>query len=183
MFVKKNISEHLWLKLIIYCQKEFRQKCLMQYIEKQRTTRLKNLKTRRSTFLKNKKFIELTDERDGVDVRVVADEVDGVVLSVDDVDDPVRHAGLLHEFDQGHAGRGVALRGLHDVGVAADGGHGKHPEGDHGGEVEGCDPGADAQRRAVGGQVHVLIDGKERKEKKISGRGSKTMLNSKETVS
>ena len=38
---------------------------------------------------------------------------------------------------------------LHDVGVAADGGHGEHPQGDHGGEVEGGDTGANADRDAV----------------------------------
>ena len=52
----------------------------------------------------------------------------------------------------------VPLTGLHDVGVAADGGHGEHPERDHGGEVEGRDAGADAERGAECGEVHVLAD-------------------------
>lgn len=87
---------------------------------------------------------------------MITDEVNSVVLSVDDVDDSVGHAGLLCKLDQGHAGRGVTLRGLHDVGVAADGCHREHPERDHGGEVERGDSGADAQRSAVGSQIHVL---------------------------
>ena len=70
----------------------------------------------------------LTHERDRLDVRVVADEVDGVVLAVDDVDDAVGHAGLPQELDERHARGGVPLGGLHHVRVAADGAHREHPE-------------------------------------------------------
>ena len=38
---------------------------------------------------------DLTDEGDSADVRVITDEVDGVVRTVDDVDDAIGHAGLL----------------------------------------------------------------------------------------
>ena len=103
----------------------------------------------------------ITDEGDGADVWVVADEVDGLVLAVDDIDDARGHAGLLEQLDESHARGGVALRGLHHVGVAANRGHGKHPERDHGGKVEGRDAGADAERGAEAREVHVLGDARE----------------------
>ena len=58
---------------------------------------------------------------------MITDEVDGVVRTVDDVDDAIRHAGLLQQVDENHAGCRVPLRGLHDVGVAADGADREHP--------------------------------------------------------
>ena len=97
-------------------------------------------------------------ERYRPDVRVITDEVDGVVLAVDHVHNTVRHPGLLQQLQQGHAGGGVPLAGLHDVGVAADCRHREHPERDHGGEVEGRDAGTHPQGHAVAGQVHVLAD-------------------------
>ena len=51
---------------------------------------------------------------------MITDEVDTVVLAVDDVDDPVRAAGLLEQLDEGQAGRRVPLTRLHHVGVPAD---------------------------------------------------------------
>ena len=58
---------------------------------------------------------------------MITDEVDGVVRTVDDVDDAIGHAGLLQQVDENHAGCRVPLRGLHDVGVAADGADREHP--------------------------------------------------------
>merc|ERR1719322_527801 len=97
-----------------------------------------------------------TDKGDCSDVRMITDEVDGVMLTVDDIDDTIWHTRLLEKLQQRHAGRGVPLTGLHDVGVAADGGHGEHPQRDHGREVEGRDAGTDSKGRPEGGQVHVL---------------------------
>ena len=57
---------------------------------------------------------------DGADVWVVADEVDAVVLAVDNINSPVRSPGVSEQLYQGHAGGGIPLAGLHDVGVAGD---------------------------------------------------------------
>ena len=99
-----------------------------------------------------------TNKRDGSDVWIITNEVDTVVLAMDYIDHAVRESSLFEELQQRHAGSGVSLTGLHDVGVAADGGHGEHPERDHGGEVEGGDTGADPQGRPEGGEVHILAD-------------------------
>mmetsp|Transcript_31156 Transcript_31156/g.65290 ORF Transcript_31156/g.65290 Transcript_31156/m.65290 type:complete len:227 (+) Transcript_31156:1573-2253(+) len=100
------------------------------------------------------------DERDRLDRRVVADEVDGVVGAVDDVEHALRHPRLDRQLRQSHCGERHALRGLEDEGVAADGGHREHPERDHRGEVERRDPAAHAERHAVRVNVdarrHVL---------------------------
>ena len=57
---------------------------------------------------------------------MVADEVDRVVSSVDDVDDAVGCAGFTQHLDQHHARAGISLGGLDDVGVAAGEGDGVH---------------------------------------------------------
>jgi len=44
-------------------------------------------------------LIQLTDEWDCSDIRMIADEVDGLVRSVDDVDDSVGHASFLQEIN------------------------------------------------------------------------------------
>ena len=67
-----------------------------------------------------------SDEGDGLDVGVVADEVDGVVGSVNDVDDAVRCAGFAQHVDEHHAGAGISLRGLDDVRVSASQGNWEH---------------------------------------------------------
>ena len=95
---------------------------------------------------------------DSSDVRVITDEVDSVVLTMDNIDHTVRHTSLLQQLQQRHARRGVPLTGLHDVGVAADGGHGEHPEWDHGGEVEGSNASTHSQGCSEAGEVHVLAD-------------------------
>ncbi len=44
-------------------------------------------------------LIQLTDEWDCSDIRMIADEVDGLVRAVDDVDDSVGHASFLQEIN------------------------------------------------------------------------------------
>ena len=99
------------------------------------------------------------DEGDGADVGVVADEVDGVVGAVDEVDcarGEARLHGELHEADRGER---HALRRLEDVGVAEDARKRVHPERYHGGEVEGGDTGADAEGLPVGVGVDTVAHG------------------------
>lgn len=79
--------------------------------------------------------IVTSDERDGSDVLVVADEVDGGLGAVDDVDHSRRHTSLQRKLGAHHSGGGVVLRGLENHGVACSDGHGEHPQRDHGGEV------------------------------------------------
>ncbi|KUI56600.1 hypothetical protein VP1G_10870 [Cytospora mali] len=74
------------------------------------------------------------DEADGLDGRVVQDEVDGAVRAVDDVDDARREARLLGQFGEDHGRARVALRGLEHERVAGHGGDGDAPEGYHGWE-------------------------------------------------
>ena len=84
------------------------------------------------------------------------------VLPVDDVERAVGGAGVLQQLGQEHGAAGHALRRLHQVGVAAHHADGEHPQGDHGGEVEGGDAGAHADGQAEGVRVHVLGDGGQR---------------------
>ena len=99
-----------------------------------------------------------SDKGDSSDVRIITNEVDTVVLAVDDIDHAVRKTGLLEQLEQRHAGGGVPLTWLHDVGVATDGRHREHPERDHGGEVEGRDTSTHPKGRPEGGEIHVLAD-------------------------
>ena len=66
-------------------------------------------------------------EADGLDGRVIQDEVDRLGRSVDDVDDARREPGLLGQFGQNHGSAGVPLRRLHDETVTRDGRDGDAP--------------------------------------------------------
>jgi hypothetical protein len=85
-----------------------------------------------------------SDEGDCFNVLVVEDSIDSLLRSVNQVDDSGRQASFFEELDQEVAGACDLLRGLHDVGVAAGGSHGVHPERNHDWEVEGGDAGADS---------------------------------------
>ncbi len=82
------------------------------------------------------------------DVGMFEEAIDGDAISLNDVEDSVGKAGLLHEFGQEERGAGVFLGWLQDEGVAAGDGVGEHPERHHGGEVERGDAGDDAERLA-----------------------------------
>lgn len=96
-----------------------------------------------------------SDEANGLDVLVVANKVDSVLGTVNNVQDTSGDAGLLGKLSKDHGGAGVLLRGLEDAGVTDDVGQGEHPERDHGGEVEGSDTGNDTEGLADGVGVHV----------------------------
>lgn len=81
---------------------------------------------------------------------------------MDDVQRSVRGAGVLQHPGEQHGAGGNALRGLQQDRVPAHHGHGEHPQGDHGGEVEGGDARAHAEGQAVGVGVHVFGDGRQR---------------------
>lgn len=81
------------------------------------------------------------------------------MLPVDYIECTVWGPSILQHFSQQHGAAWDALRGLHQVGVAAHHGDGEHPQGNHCGEVERGDAGTDAEREPVGVSVHVLGDG------------------------
>mmetsp|Transcript_7186 Transcript_7186/g.16924 ORF Transcript_7186/g.16924 Transcript_7186/m.16924 type:complete len:209 (+) Transcript_7186:1039-1665(+) len=98
------------------------------------------------------------DKGDGLDVRVVADEVDCLVSAMDDIHNAWRESGLLYELHQPLRCAGHALRWLHDHGIAADSREREHPEGDHRWEVEGRDAGRDAEGNAVAVGIDLFPD-------------------------
>ena len=63
-----------------------------------------------------------------------------------------------HQLGQGQRAGRVLLRRLEDEGVAAGDGERRHPQRDHGREVEGRDAGADADRVADREQVDAAAD-------------------------
>lgn len=75
------------------------------------------------------------DEADGLDGRLVKDEVDSAVSAVDDVNNTLGEASLLDQLGQDHGRARVTFGGLEDKGVAGDGGDRNAPERDHGREV------------------------------------------------
>jgi hypothetical protein len=93
------------------------------------------------------------DKADAGDRVVVEDRVDRFLVTVDDLQDTVGQARLLHQFGQHHRARRVTFRGLQDEGVAADKCRGHFPHRDHGGEVERRDSGSHANGLAHG--IHV----------------------------
>ena len=98
------------------------------------------------------------DEGDCGDVRMGAQGVDRALAAVDDVEHAGRHARLQGEFREQHRRQRILLRGLEYEGVAADDGHGEHPQRDHGREVERRDAGAHADRLADGIGVDAAGD-------------------------
>ena len=80
------------------------------------------------------------DEADRRDVRVLEDRVDRDLVSLDDVEDAVREAGLLEDLRRQDRGGRVLLGRLEQERVAARDRRRPHPHGNHHREVEGRDP-------------------------------------------
>ena len=89
---------------------------------------------------------------------------------VDQVEHALGEPGLEEQLRQPHRSQGRALGGLEDEGVACHHGQGEHPQRDHHGEVEGWDPRADPDRKAIEVLVDVARDGAERAS--LEERGS-----------
>ena len=70
-------------------------------------------------------------------------------ITVDDVEDPRRQAGLLEQLGHLDRRRRHLLGGLEDKGVATGNSHGIHPQRHHGREVERRDASNDTQRLVV----------------------------------
>lgn len=95
-------------------------------------------------------------KRDGLDARLVKDEVYRLGRTVDDVDDTRGKAGLLGQLGEDHHSTRVSFGRLDHYGVAGDRRNGNAPQWNHGREVERADGGHDTQRLAVGSSLHVL---------------------------
>jgi hypothetical protein len=92
---------------------------------------------------------------DGLDVLIIADEVDGVLGSMDNIEDTCGDTGLLGKLSEDHSRTRILLRWLDDAGVSNDVSKREHPERDHGRKVERSDTGNDTKRLADGIGIHV----------------------------
>lgn len=92
---------------------------------------------------------------DSLDVFVIADEVDSVLRSVDNIEHACRDTSLLSKLCKDHGRTGVLLGWLDDAGVSNDIGEWEHPKRDHSGKVEGCDTSNNTKRFTDGVSVHI----------------------------
>ena len=89
---------------------------------------------------------------------VVADRLDDLAASVDEVDDPGRQVALFEKLEHAALGQGNLLGGLDDDRVAGNYGERQEPERHHGREVERGDGRGDADRLADDLAVDVRRD-------------------------
>lgn len=99
-----------------------------------------------------------SDERYGTDVGVIADVIDGLFSSVDDVDNTIWDTALLEQVDDELTGVRNTLGRLADEGVSGGDGQGVHPERYHGGEVVGGNTSTDSKGSSVGLNVNTGSD-------------------------
>ena len=95
------------------------------------------------------------DERQRLDVRVIADHVGHFRTAMNDVEHARRHTCFMREFHEAHGRAGVLFRRLENEGVAAGNGHREHEAGQHHGEVEGRDTSAHANRLQQVVDIHA----------------------------
>jgi len=81
------------------------------------------------------------------------------MLPVDDVECTIWSPSILEQFSQKHGAAWDALRGLHQVRVAAHHPDGEHPHRNHGREVKRGDAGTNPDGQTVRVRVHVLCNG------------------------
>eukprot|EP00049_Salpingoeca_infusionum_P010787 m.186081 g.186081 ORF g.186081 m.186081 type:complete len:448 (-) comp14747_c0_seq1:684-2027(-) len=96
-----------------------------------------------------------TDKGDGLNVWVIADEVDAINRAVDHVENTVWHASVLGKLGQKHGSAWHTLGWLEEEGVSACEGKWEHPQRNHGWEVERADTCSNAKWKAVAVSVHV----------------------------
>src|SRR5947199_3367255 len=87
-----------------------------------------------------------SDERHGADLGVVADRLDDLPASVDQIDDSGRQVAFLEKPKDQSLRKGHLLGGFDDDRVARSDGERQEPEGNHRGEVERRDGRANADR-------------------------------------
>jgi hypothetical protein len=98
------------------------------------------------------------DEGHRLHVRMFEQRVHRLLVALHHVEGSGRQSGVVQEFGGEQRGRGVALRGLEDEGIAAGQRHRRHPHRHHEGKVEGCDAGGDAERHALVPVVDAATD-------------------------
>ena len=72
-----------------------------------------------------------------LDIRMVAEKVHLLGRAVNNLEHTLRGPGLFEKLGQKVRGHGIPLGGLENKGVPTSNGHGEHPKGNHGREVEG----------------------------------------------
>ena len=97
-----------------------------------------------------------TNEGDGSDVLIVADEVDAVVRAVNGVEAASWKTRVDQKLSKKSRSTRNSLRWLHDEGVSAHERNWVHPEGNHSGEVEWAHASNDTERFSVRLDVEVL---------------------------
>ena len=75
---------------------------------------------------------------------MIEDGIHHPLVAVHDIEDAVGQSSLLQQFREHQRRRGIALTRLENETVTSSEGDRQHPQGDHGGEVEGSDAGNDA---------------------------------------
>lgn len=69
-----------------------------------------------------------SDKADGLDRRLIQNEVDGILGSVNDVQHTIRQTSFLGKLRNDHSSTGIPLGGLHDQAVTGDGGNRQAPQ-------------------------------------------------------
>merc|ERR1739848_533365 len=87
---------------------------------------------------------------------MIANKVNSIVLTMYDIDHYRWHTGIMQQLNQRHACCRIALTGLNYICIAAYRCHGKHPQWDHGREIERSDASAYTDWRPVRSQVHIF---------------------------
>ena len=54
---------------------------------------------------------------DGSDIRMITDEVDTVMLSMNDIDSTIRSSSIFEKLHKSHTSCGISLTGFHYVGI------------------------------------------------------------------
>ena len=85
------------------------------------------------------------DKADGADKRVIEERINRGLAAVDQVDDALRKACLMDEFDEARGREWHAIAGLQHNCVAGGDGVGKEPQRDHQREIERRDDRGDPQ--------------------------------------
>jgi hypothetical protein len=86
-------------------------------------------------------------------------------------------ASVSSQFGENHGRAWVSLRGLEDVGVSTGNSKRKHPQRNHGGEVEGTDTSRDSKGLSDGVSVHILSNSRKGLSHQKRGNGASVLNN------
>lgn len=97
-----------------------------------------------------------TDKGDGFDARFVADEVDRLRTTVNDIEDAVGKTSLSGELGDDQGSARDTLTGFEEECVPGGDGHGNAPKGTHSREVEGANGSTNTQGHPTVIRVHIF---------------------------